>query len=112
MAELYDQSRVPTRNPLPMGLLEGWCYFAACALFQAAAMYACFYLAWVPLSVVVISWLALGAWLNRNVLVRLVIWHPVYDTLAQVTADKVRFFLFWPITYAVLLLRLTIDRLI
>ncbi len=58
------------------------------------------------------TWLLPGIWLNRKVLPRLIEWHPVYNTLSVVSADKLRFALLWPIYYGRLLFSLAVDRLL
>lgn len=59
-----------------------------------------------------IFYFAAGVYLNRSVLRRLVEWHPIYNTLGNVTSDKLRFFLLWPITYFFLFVRLGINKIL
>ena len=40
-----------------------------------------------------------GFYLSRTVLKKIVEWHPVYDTLYNVTSSKLKFFFLWPITW-------------
>ncbi len=53
-----------------------------------------------------------GFYLSRSVLRRIIEWHPMYSTLHNVTSDKMRFFLFWPITYFFLFMRLGINKVL
>ena len=53
-----------------------------------------------------------GFYLNRNVLKKLIEWHPVYNTVENISTIKLRFFLFWPIAYAILLFRLMINKVL
>ena len=38
----------------------------------------------------------IGVYLNRNVLRRVIEWHPMYNTLENVTQSKMKFFGLWP----------------
>jgi hypothetical protein len=57
-------------------------------------------------------YLGAGFYLNRNVLARLVEWHPVYNTLDNVTSEKLKFFIGWPILYLPLFVKLGIDKVL
>lgn len=53
-----------------------------------------------------------GFYLSRSVLRRIIDWHPMYDTLYNVTSEKLRFFFLWPITYLFLFMRLGINKIL
>jgi len=53
-----------------------------------------------------------GFYLSRSVLRRIVEWHPMYNTLHNVTSGKIKFFLFWPIAYFFLFMRLGINKML
>jgi positive regulator of sigma E activity len=53
-----------------------------------------------------------GFHLSRNVLRKLIEWHPMYNTLYNVTSDKLKFFFLWPITYFFLFVRLGINKVL
>lgn len=55
---------------------------------------------------------AAGVYLNRSVLRRLITWHPMYNTLYNVTSEKLKFMLLWPIMYLFLFVRLGINKAI
>jgi hypothetical protein len=55
---------------------------------------------------------AAGAYLNKAVLPRIVEWHPMYNTLANVTSEKLKLFVFWPLTYLILIVKLGVNKLI
>lgn len=57
-------------------------------------------------------YLGAGIYLNRAVLRQIIEWHPVYNTLYNVTSDKLKLFFFWPITYFFLFMRLGINRVL
>lgn len=63
-------------------------------------------------SIALFAYLGCGFYLNRNVLRNLVEWHPMYDTLDNVANAKLGFFLFWPIKYLMLFIRLSINKAI
>jgi hypothetical protein len=53
-----------------------------------------------------------GIYLSRAVLRRIVEWHPMYNTLENVSSEKFSFFLFWPLKYLSLFLSLGINKLL
>jgi len=55
---------------------------------------------------------AAGVYLNRGVLRKIIVWHPMYNTLYNVTSEKLKFFFLWPITYFFLFVRLGINKAI
>lgn len=57
-----------------------------------------------------IFYLGAGFYLSRAVLRRIIEWHPMHNTLHNVTSDKLKFFFFWPITYFFLFIRLGINK--
>ena len=60
----------------------------------------------------IIAYISCGVYLNRKVLPRLVDFHPVYNTLNNVTRDKLNMFKLWPISYPKLFFHLWIDKTI
>lgn len=68
---------------------------------------------WKPLgSIAILVYLGAGFYLNKKVLPQLICWHPVYNTLTNVTSEKLKLFLFWPITYLILLFKLGVDKVL
>jgi hypothetical protein len=55
-------------------------------------------------------YLACGVVLNRIVLRGLIDWHPVYNTLGNVSKAKVHMLLSWPLAYPRLFVQILIDR--
>lgn len=53
-----------------------------------------------------------GIYLNRSVLRKIIEWHPMYNTIENVSSAKVKYFLFWPIAYLFLFIRLGINKVI
>lgn len=64
--------------------------------------------AWIPVGM----YLAIGIALNHLVFKRLVDWHPMYNTLANVTSGKLSQMLFWPLTYLVLFFQLAVNKIL
>lgn len=60
--------------------------------------------------VAIILYIACGVYLNRKVLPRIVDFHPVYNTLDNVTRDKLYMFRLWPISYPKLFWNLWVDK--
>lgn len=66
---------------------------------------------WFPGIIGVVAYLAFGFMLNRLVLRRLG-WHPLYNTLYNVSREKLSAFLFWPLWYPVLFFRLFVNKVL
>ncbi|WP_158782773.1 hypothetical protein [Pantoea sp. BAV 3049] len=69
-------------------------------------------LSWFPGIIPFIAYFACGFILNRIVLRRLIEWHPLYNTLANVSGAKISSFLMWPLAYFILFFRLTINKIL
>lgn len=59
-----------------------------------------------------LNYAGLGLVMNRAVLRRIIDWHPVNKTIRNVFNTKLRTFLFWPIAYPWLFLRLAIIKIL
>lgn len=59
-----------------------------------------------------IFYIGAGFYLSRAVLRKIIEWHPMYNTLYNVTSDKLKFFFLWPIMYMFLFLRLGINKVL
>ena len=60
--------------------------------------------------IAIIDYLVSGFILNRIVLRNLISWHPMYNTLENVSSTKLRMLLFWPIRYPAMFIKLAIDQ--
>ena len=58
----------------------------------------------------VIIYIAGGVCLNRFVLRRIVVWHPIYNTVDNVYKGKLHMFAFWPVSYPILLIKLAVVK--
>lgn len=63
-------------------------------------------------NVALLYYLSAGFYLSRVVLRKIIEWHPMYNTLYNVTSDKLKFFFLWPITYLFLFFRLGINKVL
>jgi len=61
-------------------------------------------------TLVFFAYLAMGFALNRIVLRGLIEWHPVYNTLRNVSRAKLGMMLLWPIRYPVLFFQLLVSK--
>lgn len=68
--------------------------------------------AWFPGSIAFFSYLIFGFLLNRIVLRGLIEWHPMYNTLQNVSSAKLGSFFLWPISYAGLFFRLAVNKVL
>lgn len=55
-------------------------------------------------------YIAIGVYMSRGVMRRLIEWHPMYDTLYNVTSAKLWMVGLWPLQMLMLLFRLTVNR--
>ena len=53
-----------------------------------------------------------GVHLNRNVLRRLIEWHPMHNTLNNVASAKFKQAALWPLSYLVLFVQLGINKVL
>jgi hypothetical protein len=51
-----------------------------------------------------------GFVMNRVVLRGLIEWHPVYNTIENVSRSKLRYIFFWPIAYPILFFQLAVVK--
>lgn len=63
---------------------------------------------WIPL----IGYFVFGFVLNRKVLRGLIEWHPVYNTLENVSSAKMSSLLLWPLSYANLFFQLIVTKVL
>lgn len=57
-----------------------------------------------------IYYLGAGVFLNRKVLVNLISWHPMHNTIDNVSRAKLGFALLWPIRYLGLFFKLGVMK--
>lgn len=57
-------------------------------------------------------YLGAGFYLSRAVLRKIIEWHPMYNTIYNVSSDKLKFFFLWPIAYFFLFMRLGISKVL
>jgi len=67
---------------------------------------------WFPGIIAFFAYLAFGFLLNRIVLRGLIEWHPMYNTVGDVSSAKLSSFFLWPISYANLLFRLAVNKVL
>lgn len=65
---------------------------------------------WFSKAIPSVAYLAFGFIMNRFLLRGLVEWHPLYNTLDNVSGSKLSHFIFWPIAYPVLFCKLGITK--
>lgn len=86
-------------------LTQGWgCYGAGLALFALVA--------WLVLPMAFLTYLALGVFMSRFVMRRLVEWHPNYNTLHNVFSAKIGMVLLWPLRMLTLLFKLSANQVL
>lgn len=67
---------------------------------------------WFPGIIAFFAYLAFGFLLNRIVLRGLIEWHPMYNTIENISSAKLSSFFLWPISYASLLFRLAVNKVL
>jgi len=67
---------------------------------------------WITPGIFIGAYFACGFLLNRVVLRGLVEWHPVYNTLSNVSRSKFQTFFLWPWSYPVLFFQLAVVKIL
>lgn len=49
--------------------------------------------------------------MTKVVMGGLIEWHPMYNTIANVFSEKIRMFFMWPLTMAVLLIKMSVNMI-
>lgn len=94
-----------------MGLGRALLYWLACVALLAAMIYVTYVYRAMPLVYATgFYYVVVGFALSRAVLRRLIRWLPYYYSLANVTRAKLHFFLFWPLAYPFLFMRLAVNK--
>lgn len=65
---------------------------------------------WFPGVIAFFAYFAFGFVMNRMVLRGLIEWHPVYNTIENVSSSKLRSLIFWPIFYPALFFKLGVIK--
>jgi hypothetical protein len=63
-----------------------------------------------PVGVLLSSYFAIGIILGKVVFCRLIVWHPVYNTVSNVVSTKITQIVFWPFAYPYLFVSLFISK--
>jgi len=92
----------------PMSLLTAFLYYFGALFLLVMVLTIWSKVPSLPVMAGVIAYLAEGFVLNRLVLRRLVEWHPMYNTIANVSSAKLGMMVFWPIRYPILFVRIGI----
>lgn len=96
----------------PMRLRDAIAMYVSLSAFMVALIAACIALPWLSFLVLIPAYFAAGIILNRKCLARITEFHPLYDTVPQIAETKLKFVIFWPLSYGALLAMLAVDRLI
>ncbi|MDO8767379.1 MAG: zinc ribbon domain-containing protein [Burkholderiaceae bacterium] len=86
-------------------LLQGWGYYAASCVSLGV-------LIWFIPSIGVLGYLAIGVFMSRFVMRRLVEWHPQYNTLNNVVSAKIWMVILWPLRMLILLVQLSVNHVL
>lgn len=65
---------------------------------------------WFPGAIAFFAYFVFGFIMNRFVLRGLIEWHPVYNTIENVSSSKLRSLIFWPIAYPALFFKLGVIK--
>lgn len=65
---------------------------------------------WFSAAIPFFAYFVFGFIMNRVVLRGLIEWHPVYNTVENVSSSKLRSLIFWPIAYPALFFKLSVVR--
>lgn len=94
----------------PMGIGKAVLYYGAALALLAAVVAMTIKFEGLFGSVLVLTYVGLGIALNRIVLRRLIVWHPMQSTLRNVSMAKLGMALLWPVRYPMLFFHLLVDK--
>ena len=105
--------KTETTTSAAMGIRVAFLHWAAClGIFTLLVVAAFNFTSTIVTWLAIIQYFSSGIYLNRKVLRNLIEWHPVYNTLSNVASAKTNFFLFWPLYYLLLFVRLGINKVL
>lgn len=105
MSDIDVQSSEPSMTTQKAFAIYAGCLGVLLVLIALAANFS-----FVPGILVFVAYLILGFVLNRVVLRGLIEWHPVYNTLENVSSAKLSMLGLWPIRYPALFFRLLVTK--
>ncbi len=104
-AETSQENPAPVQEEAGMGLMTAWGWYAGALLAMVLTVKLFgelgFYL-----------YIGIGIAMSRVVMRQLVQWHPMYDTLYNVTSAKLWMAVLWPLQMGSLLFRLTVNKVL
>ncbi|POZ60945.1 hypothetical protein C2I19_16230 [Chromobacterium alticapitis] len=93
-----------------MTLGKGFVIYVALLVVQMMLLLLTVKFDWFPGVTLPFTYIGCGFLLNRLVLRGLIEWHPVYDTLQNVSSEKLGMLLVWPFRYPALFFQLLVHR--
>ncbi|WP_250528630.1 hypothetical protein [Caballeronia sp. ATUFL_F1_KS4A] len=105
MADVQSQSSRPA-----MTTGKGMGIYAVCLVILMVMINLCSHARIVSPFMAILGYLILGFVLNRIVLRGLIEWHPVYNTLSNVSRAKLGMLLFWPLRYPIMFFQLLVSK--
>jgi hypothetical protein len=92
-----------------MALLVGWPFLSA-LVGVVASLGNATSASKVAMIFFLLTYFICGFVMNRVVLRGLIEWHPVYNTIENVSRSKLRYIFFWPIAYPILFFQLAVVK--
>jgi hypothetical protein len=111
MDTLPDRSPVEHDTP-PLRLRAAVLHWVLCLALWGLPILWAVHSGWRWPDLHLVSYFVAGFYLNRRVLRRLVVWHPNFDTLKNVSSSKLGAFLFWPLSYPVLFFKMAVVKVL
>ena len=106
--DMTDRNVQPLTPPMTLGKGVGiYTMFLVGMVILSALASA---LAWFSGAIPFCAYFVFGYLMNRLVLRGLIEWHPVYNTLQNVSSSKLRALIFWPLVYPGLFFRLAVVK--
>ena len=102
-------TNVPPLGP-EMTLGKGFVIYFVLLMAQVMLLLLTVKFDWFPGVILLFTYVGFGFLLNRLVLRGLTEWHPVYDTLQNVSSEKLGMLLVWPFRYPALFFQLLVHR--
>jgi hypothetical protein len=105
MSDGEGRPAMPTLRVRQAGLI-----YLGCLLGMVGLALVAIRVSWMPGWIAFVVYGAIGVFLNRRVLRRLIHWHPVYNTISNVSGGKLQMLLAWPLAYPLLFFRLGVMK--
>ncbi|MDT3723015.1 hypothetical protein [Pseudomonas oryzihabitans] len=97
-------------QPIPMTVRKGLGIYATLLVSFVFLVMLATSISWFPGFIPFFAYFVFGFIMNRKVLRSLIEWHPVHNTIENVSSNKLRALMFWPFFYLALFFKLGVIK--